>query len=139
MKVKLGRIKAIEASLGKLVNTDVDIAIAYKLSKLLKIIVAETEVLEENRTKLIKKYSSGKPDKDGNIKVDPDKQQDFFKDVQVLFNEEAEIDFTPIPIDSFSDIKLTTLDVLNLEGIVFQAEEKEAEEVVEPDIVEVAK
>ncbi len=125
MKVKLGRIKSLEKSLGKLSNTDIDIKIAYKLSRFLKQVVSESVLLEENRIKLVKKYSCDPKDEKekGQTSVNPDKEQIFFQEYGELLEEEIDIDFSLISIEELGDIKLSTLDVLNLEGIVFEPTE----------------
>ena len=133
MKVKLGRIKLIEESLGKLIKTDIDIKIAYKLSRFLKQVVAESTLLEESRIKLVQKYSCNPEDEKekGKTSVDPAKQQEFFQEYGKLLEEKTDIDFSLIPVEEFRDIKLSALDILNLEGIVFEPTEESVSETEE--------
>jgi len=140
MKVRLIEIKLIENSLNKLMEANLNVKIAYKLSKLLKKIGQELQDLEENRIRLVKKYSND-AENDKEMKVADDKVDEFQKEFNVLLNVEVDVPFEPISIDDLGDdIKLTPIDIIRLGNIISCDEDDE--EKVEPmsldDNVEVA-
>ena len=75
------------------------------------------EILEKARIKLVEKYA-GEPSEDGEMKVTDENKEKFQEDFTALLNEEAEIDFTPIPISELGDINLSTNDLLPLQKII---------------------
>jgi hypothetical protein len=135
MKVTLEKVKIMETSLAKIVDKEVDVIAAYKISKLIKQTAQELTTLEESRIKLVQKYASDKPAEDGTVSVAVEKQGDFHNEYRKLLSQEIEVDFDPIPITSLGDIKLTALDVLSLEGVVLETEKKEEAPAVEPEVV----
>jgi hypothetical protein len=116
MKIKLGELKNAETSLQKLIEKDLNIKIAYKLGKLIKIISAEFKEIEDSRVKLIKKY--GKEDENKNIQVLPENNEKFYIEFQQLLDEEIDIDFEPLALEELGEISMTTTDVLKLGHIL---------------------
>ena len=124
MKIKLEKLKIIKKFLSKLLDKELDVIVAYKISKLVKQTTQDLTILEENRIKLVRKYSSKEPSKDGTVSVDVDKQMDFHNEYRKLLEQEIKVDFNPIPMDKLGDIKLTPIDVLALEDVVLKSVEK---------------
>jgi len=124
MKIKLMTIKSIEDSLQKLMNKELNVRIAYRLAKVLKIITTELQEVEKARIELIRKYSDapkqdGKSDPvSGQVQVAKEKEQEFFKEFNELLQEDVEIEFEPIDISELDDIKLSPLDLLKLTDFV---------------------
>ncbi|HUS48597.1 MAG TPA: hypothetical protein VMZ91_00390, partial [Candidatus Paceibacterota bacterium] len=56
MKIKLLELKGIETGLQKLIDKELNIRVAYRIGKLLKVVTDETASLEDSRNKLIQKY-----------------------------------------------------------------------------------
>ena len=124
MKIKLEKLKIMEKSLSKLLDKELDVIVAYKISKLVKQTTQDLTILEENRIKLVRKYSSKEAAKDGTVSVDRDKQMDFHNEFRKLLEQEVEVDFEPIPMEQLGDIKLTPIDILSLEDVVLKNTDK---------------
>lgn len=124
MKTKLANVKMMEQSLSKLVDKELNIKVAYKLSKTLKVIGEELSELEEARQKLVKKYSDKtKTDKDSEVneqdlKVSKENEQKFFKEYSQLLEEEVEFDVQPISIEKLEDVSLSPRDISFLSDII---------------------
>jgi hypothetical protein len=126
MKLTLAEIKSLETSISKIFNKDINIKLAYKLSTLIKTLSEELRKLEEGRVKLVKKY--GKTDeKTGQISVNTEETQSFYKEFNELMQMEIEVDFEPIPLNAFGDIEISASDVLSLDGKILTGEDSEKE------------
>ena len=68
MKITLGRLFDSKDALTKLAEAELPVNEAYNVSRILKSAQQELTFLDQERQKLVKKYSD-EPDKDGNIKV----------------------------------------------------------------------
>jgi hypothetical protein len=124
--IKLGSINDIVYSMKELVEKDLQIKVAYKLSKLLKILDNENQTFEEQRIKLFQKY--GVKDENGNLKTYEGDKINIAKDNLKLFNTEFKelcnieinIDFEPIKLDDLGDIKLKTLTLYGLSDFIVE-------------------
>lgn len=117
MKFKLGEIRTLESSLAKLMNKELPIKAAYRLGKLLKAVSEELTIIENNRVKLIKKYSKGE-DESGNFEVIKEKVDDFKKEFADFLTEEVEIDCKPVSISELGDISLAPIDLIRLDKLI---------------------
>jgi hypothetical protein len=117
MMFTLGEIRNLEGSLTKIMDKDVPVKTAYKVSKFLKRISEELRAIEERRVALVKKYSRGEDEK-GNFKVVPEKEIYFRKEFAELLQTEVDIDVLPVPLNDFGDIALSPIDLMKLEKIV---------------------
>ena len=123
MKFKLAEIRALEGSLSKLNNKELPVKIAYGLGKLLKKVSEELVSIEEHRVKLVKKYSTGE-DSEGNFEVPKDKEEDFKREFSELLMAEVDFNFDPISISELGDITLTPIDMIRLDKLLKEDEEK---------------
>ena len=127
MKITLAEIKALENSLLKIFEKEVNIKIAYKLGRFLKKINEELKTLEENRVKLVQKY--GKEDEETNqVSVPSENAPKFYQEFNELMSIEIDIDFEPISLKEFGDISISAADALRFDGIILindQTAEKE--------------
>jgi len=112
MKFKLRQIINMRKSLAKIANQEVSIDKAFVIARNIKFFNQEIENFDERRNELIKKYSTDK------TTVDKDKEEDFFKELQVLLDVEVEIDLIPVDLSQIKDIKLTAMDLIVLDSIV---------------------
>ena len=126
----------IEPSLNKLMEADLNIKTAYRLSKLLKKVGGELQTLEETRVRLVKKFADNPDAPEGQeIKVKETLVNKFNEEFNVLLNEEIDIPFDPIPLDEIGDgVKLTPIDVIRLGKIIFDKDDDDPE-VVEPMVL----
>lgn len=119
MKIKLSDIYQMTTALKKVVAQELPLKVSYKLSKLVKIVDAETELIEAERNKLVQKYGVPDTEVEDRIQVPQDKIADFMRDWQDFLATETEIDVDPISVESFGeDVKLTTQDALQLSAVL---------------------
>lgn len=116
MKISLGALSAATPSLKKLLNSDLPIAVAFSLSKLVKTIESEMTTHEEQRQALVKKF--GTEDGEGNIAVKPESYTDFFAAIGELNAVEVELNFTPVSVQKLEGVKLSAVDLAVLEAFV---------------------
>jgi hypothetical protein len=116
MELTLKQLVEKSESLGKLLNKELPIRSAYRLGRLSNAIKSELEQYDIHRNLLIKKYGK---EKDGQISIDPKDKlaiDKFVKDNDELLSVSVKIDsYNPISINELGDIKLSPIDLGNLE------------------------
>lgn len=115
MELTLKQLVERVESLSKLLNKELPIKTAYRLGRLYNIIKNELQQYNEHRNILIKKYGK---EKNGQILIDEqDKEaiEKFTKDNEELLSVSIRIDYEPIAISDLGDIKLSPIDIGNLE------------------------
>lgn len=137
MKMKLVDIKRVEEPLSRLIIKELNIKIAYRLGKFLKVIGSELQELETNRIKLVKKYGDKVDNKEEDpekrnqrneveFKIKPENEQKFIDEYNELLQMEIKVDFEPILLSELEDIKITPMDMMRLEDIIIiETKEKE--------------
>lgn len=122
MKLKLSDIFQSKDSLVKLANSDLNIKTAYNLSKLVKKLNEEYQSLEDFRVELVRKHGNLE---EGNYRVPQSGEQfeNFVKEYNEFMQTEIEVDIAEIeiPMEDIK-IKLTPLDIINIEKFVKLAE-----------------
>jgi len=128
MKFKLNEIRLATEGLTEILEKELPVKTAYWLARFLDKVNSENASIEKARMNLIKKYA--KKDKEGNPMFVKDKDgkntnqynvldMDTFQNEFIeLTNEEVEIDFKPIKLESLGDIKLKTLTLAKLGKII---------------------
>lgn len=133
--MKLGEVRITLEGLKKIVNKELPIRTAYRLTKIMKAINDEFTSLEEARGKLIKKFAKepedGSKGPQGEIKVDPEKQDEFYKEFVVLLEEEIDLDINLISIEDLGDISLSPADMFGLQ-IILEEEIEAPKKAQEP-------
>lgn len=116
MKITIEQLHSIQVSLGKLLDQDLPIRMAYRMGKLAKTVREELNEFEEARVKLVEKIGE-KVEEDGKekISVPKDKMEVFSQELKSLLDEEVDVDFEPIKISDVEDIKLSAIDMANLD------------------------
>lgn len=123
MKIKLAELKPIAEGLKEILDKELPVKPAYWLGKLLRRVESELNAFDEARMKLIAKHSTEKDDR-GNPKVDETNnryivdEEAFGKEFIELSEEEIEIEFNPIKLDSLGDVKLKPITMAKLERIL---------------------
>jgi len=120
MQIKVEKLMLAKDSLNKLLSQELPVTTAFRLSKLAKQVIEELKTVEDNRIKLIKKYQEEpkEGEKESNIRVAPENAAAFNQDFSELLNIEIGLDFEPISIGEISDVKLTAIDLINLDVFV---------------------
>ena len=110
MKVKLIEIYSSVATLNKLIEEPLPTKVSFKLMKLLAQLNAEVKLVEDQRLKLVKQYSL-----DGES-VSEENKEAFIKEFTDFLNEDAEINWEAISIDSLGDnLKLSVVDLAKVQ------------------------
>lgn len=112
MKILLGELKNTEEPLMRLMQNELPISLSYKLSKLLKEITNEFKNLEEQRIKLIKKYTD-----ENNVEVKEENKDKFNIEFNELINIEVDLKYEPIEIKLSTKINISTFDLILLEKL----------------------
>jgi len=121
MKMKLVDIKNAEEPLKKIMNKELNIKAAYKVSKVLKIVNSEMTAIEQSRVKLVHKYQEKQ--EDGSIRVASGKEQQFMNEFVEFLQTDIDIDFVPISIDDLDGISLTPADMIGIDKFIAKEEE----------------
>lgn len=117
MKITLGDLRDSQPALNVLIDKELDITTAFKLSKAVKIIDKELKDLEEFRMKLIKKYGIY-DDKQKAFTVKEDNQPKFYEEFGKLLDTKVDIKFTKISIKDLGDIKITAKQLALLDPFI---------------------
>lgn len=115
MKLQLGEIRNMKEPMAQLLDKDLPIKVAWKLTKLVKFFDKELAEIEEFRIGLVRKL--GEADKDGALQVPDDKMGEFINSFNELLMTETEIDFDPVDITSLGELQVSTKDLLALDRI----------------------
>ena len=115
MKFALGEIRNMKDPLASLLDKEVPIKTAWKLNRLIKAFDKELGDIEDFRVSLIKKL--GVEDESGNVQVPEDKMNEFVTEFNELLQQEIDIEFETIDVDTFGDVNLSARDLMVLEKI----------------------
>jgi hypothetical protein len=113
MEIKLGQIQKAQGAMSKLINMFMPIKVAFKVSRLAKAVNELLTTVEEQRKKLVEKL--GKQQEDGSFTVTPNNVATFQEEFSSLLDETVELEWEPMSFGDLGDIKLSAVDVLNLE------------------------
>lgn len=107
MKIRLSDVYVSVPVLTKILDLELPVNISYKLMKLVNSLNSELKNIEDQRIKLVKKYSG----EDQN-NVSEEKKQEFLKEFSALLEEEIEISWNKMPVSSLgTDMKLSVNDI----------------------------
>ena len=106
----------MQASLNRVVAIELEPKVSYRISKILKKVVAELKDAEDERQKLFKQFAL--PDDEGKKRVPEDKIEAFTAAWQVILDEEVELGIQKCPISLLEGIKLTAREMMDLEPII---------------------
>jgi len=112
VSLKLSELRNISVSLSKILSQDMPVKQAYRMSKLAKSADKEMKEMEEQRMALVKKY--GEKNVKGDVAV-KEKMQEFMDELNEFLKEEIEMSFIPLDLNAISDLKLSPLDLANLD------------------------
>lgn len=116
MKIKLKDLKERSLSLSKFLNLDLSVVLSFRLKRLVQVVKPELAVIEETQNELIKKY--GESRKNGIFEVLPEKKEVYLEESNKFLEEEIELEYTKVQIPLTDEIKLSALDMSNLEIFV---------------------
>jgi hypothetical protein len=105
MKVKLFDVYNSVNVMNKVLDAQLPISVSFQLTKLVKTLNEEVKMIEEERVKLVKKYSE--TDKDGESTVSEDKKQNFLKDFSELLETEVDLNWTPVSVSKLENLNVS--------------------------------
>jgi hypothetical protein len=116
--IKLGQLDSMISSLSNIVQKEMKIKLAYKLSKLMKTLASEHDFMVSKRRDIVSKYSE--KDESGEIVQKDDKinildVQSFNSEIEELHEIEFEVEFEKIDIEDFGDLNISIQDLYNLD------------------------
>ena len=116
MKVKLIDVQRAKPALIKILNADLPVKIAFRLSRLGKSVDKILVEIEGIRTKLVQKYGSTT---EQGTSVKPENIAKFQEEFSAFLSEEfVDMDIEPIKLDSLEGLALTPLDVVSLDFLL---------------------
>ena len=123
MKITLLQLKNLDQALHNFSKTVLPITVSYRVSKLLKQVVAELQQLEESRQKLVKTYGTHNEEKDQIEVVGKEQLEGFVKDYNSLMEVEVELNFKPLELKEIPDVTISPSDLLAL-SVLFKDDQE---------------
>jgi type IV secretory pathway TrbF-like protein len=116
MKLKLSEIQKAQQPLQKIMNADLPIKIAFRLSRMAKAVNDVFTDIETQRVKLVEKYGTST---DKGVTVNPENVTKFQEEFGTFIAEESvELKVEPIKLELLEGLQLTALDMLALEPFI---------------------
>ncbi len=124
IKVEYGKLKTSIEVIEKIIDFDLSIKTAIKLSKITKEISSELEIKDTIHKKIEEKYVP--KDENGDVVFSDDDKQSYIptdpeariKELVELDNEEIELEFDKIEIDDLGDVKIKTKDIMVIDWLL---------------------
>lgn len=111
-----------ERGLMTLSSAKLPIATAYRVNKLIKQVGEELQEVEKIRMEILEKYASRDSEgemvtnsKTNFVAIDPERQEDFNKEIVLLFSEECELSGDPINVDLLDSISMSSQEIASIE------------------------
>ena len=117
--MKLLYLQQIESAIPKLINTDLPIKFAYRLSLIMDEVENHLSRLQQFRVDFVNK--NGTRLEDGRMAIPKDKLQDFDAGMEELFQEDIDIKSVDIPLSTLmeTELKLTAIEIEALKKACF--------------------
>ena len=122
MIITLEKLFTMQQSLSRIMNIPLEAKLSYRLSKILKKIIAELNDLESERQKLVSKF--GEKDEKGNVKVKGENLTKFSDVWKSLLSEEVELDIPKVPFEMIEKIQISSKELLDLEDLIESPKEE---------------
>ena len=140
MEMKSYKIMEMYKALEKLTKTDVDLKTAVALARNFEAVTTPAKLIDQRQQDLMKEYA--KKDDKGEIiqgekgEVTIESPAEYFAKLQEILETELEVELKTIKLDKLADVKLSASDILALDPIFEEEEEKEDTEKKDetPDI-----
>ncbi|MEW6096617.1 MAG: hypothetical protein AB1567_08840 [bacterium] len=117
-------LKNMESSLAKIILQELPFKLSYRLSKLAKSVKQNLDDLSELLIPLGKKYGDITEQGSYEIRKDPENLEKYFADLNEILNIEVEITYIPISLQEMENLKLTSLDLANLDWLIEEDDDK---------------
>jgi len=119
MKLKLMQIQNAMPALQKVLNAELPVKVAFRLSRLAKAVGDVAKDIEQQRANLVKKYGEevegGRP---GDYRVLDENISQFQQEFGELLQEDVRLDTEPVKLEALEGVKLTAIDMVALEPFI---------------------
>lgn len=128
IKVTLDDILTASNTFSAIMQQSFKGSLAFKIARLARELNKEMETFNEERQKLLQRYcikdehGQLEQDENGNVKVAPDKINDFTDEINALLKTEVEVNADKLPMNAMDEFDITPQQMLNLE-IFFEENE----------------
>lgn len=128
MEMKSYKIMEMYKALEKLTKADVDLKTAVALARNFEAITTPAKLIDQRQQDLMKEYA--RKDDNGEViqgekgEVTIDSPAEYFAKLQDILETDLEIELKLIKLDKLADIKLSANDILALDPILEEEEEK---------------
>jgi len=113
MKVKLGDVYVSITVLNKILDTELPVTVSYKMMKLVNKLNEELKTIEDQRIKLVQKYST---EEQGN--VSENNKDKFLQEFSSLLETEIDLEWEKIPLKTLdNNLKLSVNDLTKVQYI----------------------
>lgn len=126
MKVRIGQLYQGVRTLNKLVDLELPIGHTFRLTKIVSRAREDFNAIEKIRDRLVRQHGVAVTNEDGvetGYQVPDDKRAAFFNDFVEVLNEEVEIDWTPISVDSLPNVRLSINELAAVSFLFVETEE----------------
>ena len=123
IKITNNQLQNSTVALSKLSQKELPIKVSFKLAKNISKINAELKIYNDERQKLVEKYSiKDKDDKpiieNNQIKLQPELITEWNRDMQELLSIESEVDIKQFSIDSLDGIKISPSELTQINYMI---------------------
>ena len=116
MELQLGEILMMKPVIDKMIQTEISVKAAFKLSKLVRVLNPELQDIEKCRAELVNKH--GEKAEDGGTQVSKENEPLFIKEFDEFLQETTEVAIETMSLDELCDIKMTTADISKIEKLI---------------------
>jgi hypothetical protein len=121
MEITISEILNAKPVLEELVDKEISIKTAYRLSRIIKELNNELQTFEEQRQKLVQKHGEQQEDApEGNIVVSEENMPAFQQELAELLMATLNLNCEPMHIDEFGDIKMRTSELLLIDKFLME-------------------
>jgi hypothetical protein len=115
VKVKLFKLVQSVDQLSVLSSTKFQASMTLKIMRIMRAVRPELEDYDKKKNDLIKKF--GVTLDNGDVKVSPDRMNDFFTELNPVLEQEVELPIEPIKLSELT-LELTPIDLERLEWML---------------------
>ena len=120
MKITISEVLNGKTVLEKLVDKEISIKTAYRLSRIIKVLNEELQHFEEQRQKLVQQYGKQQEDApEGNVTVSEENIEPFQNDLTELLTAEIDLGCEPMNINEFGDdVEIKTAELMMIDKFI---------------------
>lgn len=126
IKVSLKQIFEGQRTLQKILNTQVDVKIAYRLNKIADVLFRSFKAIEKERIALVDQF--GKDDGEGSVNVPAEKIKEFNLAFEKSLEKEIDLEAQPIPFSCLKAMLISAADLVAIKPFVSEPTDEDLQE-----------